>query len=915
MLELHDIFMMLNAGVSVLAFAVTYVAWRRRAARGAVWIAVTMLGVAIWSGAAAVMWSVSTIGGQVFWLKATFFGVSMVPVGWLMLTLVIARMERWHSLRIVASLFSMAAAMLVIRLLNPGEMYDVAFTARPMGSFTHYQPVPGPLYDAYNVFAFSVVGIGLLVLVRVALRSHGPERLQAGILLIGASMPFIASAVTESRVVPLAGLDLAPIGFLGTGALWLVAVLGGSLLEVVPVARRVLVDQMSDGVVVLDERERVLDANPAALVLLRAHLDETLGKSFGVLLGGVAHADALLGDGPRRALLSMGSDDDSRCVDVRSTPLEVGHGPPARLVTLHDVTEEQRAQEGLVLARTVFETANEGIVVVQPGSEERIIDVNEAATRMTGRSREDSVGMSLGDFRSDRHPPEFYEEIQRTVYSAGKWQGEVWQVRADGTSFPSWLSLSVATDDQGQARHVVGVFTDITEINQHADEKLEHQLTHDALTGLPNRYMVEDRLGHALAHARRVGDRLAVVAIGLDAFKDINDALGQTRGDALLIEVARRLDPLVRESDMVARTGGDEFTIILTGVKDPAEVGAAVRRLLDVLEAPYIVGEEELHLTSSAGVALFSAGGTEATTLIQQADLAMHRAKGMGRGTIQFFAEGFREGVERRMAIERELWDADKQGRYSLLYQPQIDLSTGQVVGVEALVRLRGRDGVALLPDEFIPVAEDSELILQLGAWVLDRACHDLVALHKDFPELTMSVNFSARQFVEADMGALRNVLRTCGMDPQFLVIEVTETALLRDPQEAATRLEEFRAVKGLQLSLDDFGTGYSSLTYARLMHPDAIKIDRSFVELLPDDSKARAIVLSTIELAKSLDAHSVAEGPETEEQVRFLRANGCDQAQGYYFSRPISLDELTVLLRNGAFPLPEVAVAGAKRV
>lgn len=591
------------------------------------------------------------------------------------------------------------------------------------------------------------------------------------------------------------------------------------------------------------------------------------------------------------------------------TPLLVRHGLLAQLLTFHDVTEEQRANEGLKLARAVFDTANEGIVVTLPGADQRVVDVNEAFCRLTGRSREDSVGRNLESLQSDRHSPEFYAAIQRTLLTRGEWQGEVWQARTDGTTFPSWLSLSVVKDGQQQMRHVVGIFTDITEINQHADEKLRHHATHDALTGLPNRTMLDDRLEHALAFAGRTHGGLAVLFIDLDAFKDVNDAFGQARGDALLAEVANRLDRLLRDTDTVARRGGDEFTIILAGTKDPVQADVAVRRLLDAVAAPYHLDGHDLHITASAGVALFPVGGNDATTLVQHADLAMHRAKELGRDRIQFFSEDFRAGLERRMTIERELWGADDAARYSLLYQPQVDLSTGRIVGVEALVRLRARDGTVLQPAEFIPVAEDSELILQLGAWVLRRACTDLAILHEDFPGLTMSVNFSARQFKEADVSALQGVLRTSGVDARFLVVEITETALLSDPQEAAARLEELRRVQGLQLSLDDFGTGYSSLTYARMLHPDAIKIDRSFVELLPNDLDARAIVLSTIALGKSLHATVVGEGPETEEQVRFLRASGCDQAQGYYFSRPVPLDELAVLLRNGVFPLPDVEI------
>jgi EAL domain-containing protein (putative c-di-GMP-specific phosphodiesterase class I) len=285
----------------------------------------------------------------------------------------------------------------------------------------------------------------------------------------------------------------------------------------------------------------------------------------------------------------------------------------------------------------------------------------------------------------------------------------------------------------------------------------------------------------------------------------------------------------------------------------------------------------------------------------------MYGAKGLGRNRIQFFSEEFQEGLDRRMIVEKELWGADEDGRYFLLYQPQVDLTTGKITGVEALVRLRSRDGTVLMPTEFIPVAEDTELIFRLGDWVLRRACAELAVLHEVAPDLTMSVNFSARQFRGIDVATLRSVLEASGVEPKSLAVEITESSLLADQDDTVARVDDLRSMAGLQLSLDDFGTGYSSLTYVRMFRADTIKIDRSFVELLPDDPEAQAIVLSTIALAKSLHSTVVAEGPETEEQVRFLRANGCDAAQGFYFSRPIPANDLALLLRNGPFELPGV--------
>ena len=908
MVELHFIYVVLYASVAASTLVSTLIVWRRRAARGARSLAVLMLGVAIWSGAYAVMWYVPGLAQQVFWERATDLGSWMVPVALLSLAFSVAGMERWRTPGRIALISIASFALTNIEWLNPAHLYDEVFVAQKLGPYTHFAFVPGPLYWADVVFAYGTVVVALVILARLYLRSSGAERTQAAVLLIGALVPFVAGIGTVSGLVPAGGPDLTPLAFVVTGGLWLVAILRGTMLDALPVARGALVEQMSDGVVVIDGEDRVVDTNPAALAILGVPLVQVLGKPADAVFSSVKGATAILGgSGPRCAALSIGPDGDSRFVELGITPLVVGPGrPPAQLVILHDATEERRVSERLKLAGQVFDTANEAIVVTLLSTDQPIIEVNDAFCRMTGRSRQDVVGTSITCMRSDRHPIEFYQAMQEAFFATGEWQGEVWQTRADGTEFPSWLSLTGAEDSNEHVRRMVTVFTDITEIRE-AEEQIRHNATHDALTGLPNRFLLDDRLEHNLAEARRVGGRLAVLLLDLDDLKNINDTLGHAQGDVLLVEVAKRIAKVLRESDSVGRVAGDEYAIILAGVKDPAQVESTARRLLEAVASPCRLGAEEVHITASIGVALFPTDGMDATSLNQHADLAMQGAKRLGRDKIQFFSEDLQEGLDRRMIVEKELWGADAEERYFLLYQPQVDLITGRIAGVEALVRLLSRDGTVLLPAEFIPVAEGSGLIFQLGHWMLRTACTELAALHEVAPDLIMSVNLSAREFNEIDVASLHEVLRVCGVEERYVELEITETAFLADPQEAATRLEQMRGTTGLRLSLDDFGTGYSSLSYVRMFHPDTIKIDQSFVRPLPDDFEAQAIVLSTISLGKGLHATVIAEGPETEEQVRFLRANGCDRAQGFYFSRPVPPDELTLLLRGGPFTLPDI--------
>jgi len=748
--ELHHIFVLLYAVTTVLSLAVSWVAWRRRAARGALSLAALMLGIAIWSAASAVMWYAPTLGGQVFWLGATFLGVWMVPVAVMRLALDIARVKRWRT-PIIALLVTVSLAFLGIVWLNPGRLYNAAFVARTMGPYTHYDAVPGPLYLAYNVFAFVTIIAGLVIMLRVWLRPSGADRTQAGIVFAGGLVPLISSAVTESRLVSLSGLDLAPLAFLVTGSLWLVAILRGTLLEIVPVARDALVEQMLDGVVVLNCEGRVVDANPAALAMLCRPSSEVLGMRAEVVLGEMEGATALLGrGGPGRAVLKGCSGGDSREIELRITPLVVGSAKaPAQLITLRDVTELRQARERLELARTVFDTVNEGIVVTLPDPDQRVVDVNDAFCRLSGRSREDVVGTVLSSIQSDRHPPEFYEAIQRTLFSDGHWEGEVWQARADGTAFPSWLSLSVASDDEKQMRYAVGVLTDITQIKEaarlleseglyraltemtpdsvfvvdadmrlalanspaarfvgrtvdqmkgarvaelfgpmgarledhlsrvtatgqsleseecftfgeadvwlktslvplsdvapgcvlgvsrdvtdskrleaalrvHANEE-EHLASHDALTGLANRRAFMVALDRGLALARR-GISSTVLFMDVDTFKRCNDERGHAFGDEVLISVARLLEKEVREVDLVARVGGDEFAALLAG---STEVDASVvaKRMRASVEA--LGADVGIPIGLSIGVAGLEED-TSAVHIIATADQRMYQDK------------------------------------------------------------------------------------------------------------------------------------------------------------------------------------------------------------------------------------------------------------------------------------------------
>ena len=564
------------------------------------------------------------------------------------------------------------------------------------------------------------------------------------------------------------------------------------------------------------------------------------------------------------------------------------------------VEGEKRSSDGLLLAAAVFESTEDAIVITRPSGE--IVDVNRAFEEMHDLPRDQAIGQNPRILKSGCHPPLFYRELWDSLLKTGRWQGEIWDRRPDGSLIPKSLAITAVRSADMQVTHYVGVSSDLTAIKE-GEDRLRLLATHDPLTGLPNRVLIEDRLESALQHARRDGTAVGLLYIDIDHFKDVNDARGHTEGDKLLVEFGRRVTSALREGDTLGRRGGDEFTLITPDLADTIALEGLALRVLDAIEEPYLLDSGEQHVTASVGTAVFPADAESAEQLMRCADLAMYRAKDLGRSRIQFFSAELQEEVQRAARIEGDLRRALKDEQFVLNYQPQVDLTSGRIVAIEALVRMRAEDGTLVPPDQFIPIAEETGLIVPLGVWVLHKACVDLAALRKAGHELTVAINISPRQLKEKDIVVVvLDALRRSGLQVRDLEIEVTETVLLRD--ESIARIHELRDT-GLVISLDDFGTGYSSLAHVPLLRAGKLKIDREFVSGATTDPVSRAVVLTTIALAKSTGAKVVAEGPETEDEICFLRDNGCDYAQGYFLSRALDLEALVVLLEAGAFALP----------
>lgn len=539
------------------------------------------------------------------------------------------------------------------------------------------------------------------------------------------------------------------------------------------------------------------------------------------------------------------------------------------------------------IANPVFITDRDG----------RIQWVNEGFVRLSGYPVEEVLDRTPGFLGSGQHEPELFRELWSTILSGRVWHGEVVNRRKDGSLFTVQETITPLRGADDEITHFVAVHEDIT-ARKAAEGRIRQMALYDFLTGLPNRALFERRLTEAMAGGDGGGHGVAVLFIDLDRFKTINDTLGHRVGDELLKAVGQRLRECTRERDTVARFGGDEFAVVLSDLQGADEAAAAATRILDAAAQPYQIAGREVFVTVSIGIALFPGDTTDAASALRDADVAMYRAKDLGRNRYQFHSADLSEAVSARFDLESDLRAALRDDELRLYYQPQVSLLTGKIVGIEALIRWQHPLLGLLAPHDFLPIAEETGLIVPMGEWVLREACRQ----NKDWQDagvasVRMAVNLSARQLRQGDLlGTVERTLLETGMEPRFLEIEVTETVLLQDTQRA---MEEFTHLKalGVGLAIDDFGTGYSSPAHARQLPIDRLKIDQSFVKPMPKSSRDTAIVRAIVMVGHELGFTIVAEGVETPEQAAALRALGCDEAQGYLYCHPLPADELTRFL------------------
>lgn len=564
--------------------------------------------------------------------------------------------------------------------------------------------------------------------------------------------------------------------------------------------------------------------------------------------------------------------------------------------TAIDITERYQAETQLQLAAKVFENTTEGIAVMDGGK--NIITVNRAFCEMSGYSSTELIGHNFLSLNSTAHDPGFYDALWNEVDIHKQWKGEVWAHRKDGKTYPQLFNIRALATEDNKVTHYIVITSDITRLIE-TQRRLEHLASYDLLTDLPNRSFFYNRLNHCHAKAQRAKLSFAIMFVDIDDFKKINDNLGHEVGDELLKTVAERLKKCVREQDTIARMGGDEFTLLLEQITGTNEVAVTAQRLVQEMSTPFYIGNHEIFITISVGICLYPTDGTNIPSLIKNADTAMYKAKEQGKNAFMFFTESMNKAMYNRFSIESQLRRALDKGELFLCYQPQLNLNTNSITGIEALIRWQHPEKGVLCPDFFLPIAEETGLISAIGEWVLETAFRQ-IKIWNDAGLTTcrISVNVSARQFIYKDLvGTISRILDDTDVSAGLIALDIKESTVMHNPDYTQKVLTNLNAL-GIDVSIDDFGTGYSSLSYLRHFPLSKLKIDQSFIRNITRSADDAAIAAAIISMAHNLNMTVGAEGVETGEQLDFLKTHRCDFAQGYYVSKPLAADIMTEFLR-----------------
>ena len=703
-----------------------------------------------------------------------------------------------------------------------------------------------------------------------------------------------------------------------------------------------VMDTVADGMFTMDEDGAILSFNPAAEAIFGYRAEDVVGVSVERLIPDVRGNS----DGPVQRYLGdrgstkfgtvhgehVGLRKDGSRFSLEFSVSELWHGEQ-RMITgvVRDITERtkaeddlrkardelemrveerteklsrevadrRRAEENLRLAAKVIETTNEAVLIAD--ADFRVTSVNPAFTEITGYQPREVIGKAPPFITALESDSLLTAKMWDAIKKQGHWEGELWNKRRNGEDYAERLSISAITDSAGRVQQYAALIGDITKRKQD-EERIRHQANYDALTGLPNRTLFLDRLNQSLVRMKRTGKKLGLLFIDLDGFKLVNDTLGHDIGDMLLQEASRRLIDCIRKGDTIARLGGDEFTVIMPDLDDPRNAPMVAQRVLDALAKAFNLAGHETFVSGSIGITIYPDDATRASDLLRNADAAMYRAKDHGKANYQFFTADLNEAVKERLILKNGLVRARDRDEFSLHYQPKLEIDSGRVTGVEALMRWHSHELGSVAPDRFIPVMEESGLAMDIGEWVLRTACAQKVAWRAaGLPAFRVAVNLSARQLREPNFVSLvERVLKDTGVDPEELEIEITENMLMSDTTNTVMALSALHDM-GIEVAMDDFGTGYSSLSYLKRFPIDTIKIDRAFIADIATKPGDVEIVKAIITMGHSLNRKVAAEGVETQEQLSILAEYACDELQGYFFCPPLPTERLTTFLQEKA--------------
>ncbi|MFA6197434.1 MAG: EAL domain-containing protein [Sulfurimonas sp.] len=564
--------------------------------------------------------------------------------------------------------------------------------------------------------------------------------------------------------------------------------------------------------------------------------------------------------------------------------------------TVHDITQQKIAQHEIMLASEVFAKMNDGIVITD--AEQKIIKVNKAFCKISGYSAEELYGQTPKALSSGWHNHEFYATMWASITTYGYWNGEIIDRKKNGEIYTAEINIIALHDEEDNLTNFISIANDIT--NKKQQEDLIHNLAYfDSLTSLPNRVLFQERVVSRIPFMKRNKKKMALLFIDMDNFKNVNDTLGHIMGDKFLVEVARMIKATIREQDTLARLGGDEFTIILEEVESIMEIIPIAEKIINLFGSPLIIDENKLYTGASIGISIYPDDGESYEELVKAADTAMYQVKESGKNNFQFFKQEMNDKLTERIKIENNLYSAISNNELFLVYQPKINLDTKSVYGMEALVRWKHPVHGLIQPDKFIGISEETGQIYEIGLWVAKQAFHDTKLLHEAGDMLTVSINVSSKQLENKHF--IQDICREvseAGVDIKYIELEITESHIMSNIDKALLILTELHAI-GFKLSIDDFGTGYSSLSYLKKLPVQTIKIDRSFVLDIEKDEDDRTIVATIIAMAKVLGKDVIAEGSETQGHVDTLKYLHCNKIQGYFFSKPIVIDEFKEFIRN----------------